>query len=371
MAIQDVDVSSDPYGITYSFSGQIWEVLKGVDVTGADTAVYSAFTDSRLINRGSLVGLDDWGVMFEAGGANSTYVVKNKASGHIVGKEIGVYAYSFTGSFTVKNQGIIEATSNIGVVSQGSGDTRIDNRGRIAGPDAAINIAPDNLGAKGAKITNFGELQSAGVAIALGFYPGVAFEVWNRKGGKIEGVLAAIDSNGPLTLRNDGKIIGAIFGDSERDVIVNTKKIKGNIALSDGDDVLKNKGKGKVVGLIDTGIGNDKVVLGAKKEMLLFDSALSATLNVDRLKHFKSGKDGLYLDDDTFAALTPGVLSPSEFRAGPSAQDGDDFVIYDKASGALYYDPDGLGGADQTQFAQFDRGTKLKFSDIMAGEFSL
>ena len=105
--------------------------------------------------------------------------------------------------------------------------------------------------------------------------------------------------------------------------------------------------------------------------MLLFDAPLSGTLNVDRLKHFESGKDALVLDDDYFAALTPGILALSEFRKGTAAQDSDDHIIYDRGSGALYYDPDGLGGAAEVQFAQLDPGTRLKASDILAGDFSL
>ena len=244
MAVQDADVSSDPYGIAYTLPGQVWEVLKGVTVTGADAGVYSAFADSRLVNRGSIIGVDDQGVLFEANGAASDYVVRNKASGDIHGKEVGIYAYLFTGSLFVRNEGVIDAVQN-GITSQGSADTRIDNTGLISGGEIAVYIAPEFLGAKDPKISNGGRIESPGVAIGMAFYPGATLDVWNRKGGTIEGVLAAIDSNGPLVLRNDGRITGAIIGDAGRDVIVNTKKIKGNVALHEGDDVLKDKGKGR------------------------------------------------------------------------------------------------------------------------------
>ena len=64
-------------------------------------------------------------------------------------------------------------------------------------------------------------------------------------------------------------------------------------------------------------------------------------------------------------------MSKFEFHKGSSAHDFDDHIIYNKGSGALYYDADGVGGASQVQFAQFDAGTKLKASDFFVGEFSI
>jgi len=130
------------------------------------------------------------------------------------------------------------------------------------------------------------------------------------------------------------------------------------------------KGKGKVTGLIDAGPGNDKVVFGKAADKFLFDSELNALTNVTSFKNFASGKDQFFLDADIFPTLTPGTLLASEFRKGTAAKDADDRIIYDKKSGALYYDPDGTGALAQTQFASLEKGTKLKASDFSAGEFS-
>jgi Ca2+-binding RTX toxin-like protein len=112
-------------------------------------------------------------------------------------------------------------------------------------------------------------------------------------------------------------------------------------------------------------------VLGKKADKLLFDSALNAATNVDTVKKFQSGKDKMYLDEDIFSAIAPGTLSSSAFHKGSSAADADDRIIYDKSTGALYYDPDGVGGVAQTQFAKLDGGPKLKASDFMIGEYSI
>ncbi|NJO32861.1 MAG: hypothetical protein HC869_06690 [Rhodospirillales bacterium] len=41
-----------------------------------------------------------------------------------------------------------------------------------------------------------------------------------------------------------------------------------------------------------------------------------------------------------------------------------DRIIYDAANGNIYYDPDGVGGAAQTQFATLSAGLALGNADI-------
>jgi Ca2+-binding RTX toxin-like protein len=49
---------------------------------------------------------------------------------------------------------------------------------------------------------------------------------------------------------------------------------------------------------------------------------------------------------------------------GDRALEADDRVIYNQATGALSYDPDGSGGAGAVRFAQLARGLALTFEDI-------
>jgi Ca2+-binding RTX toxin-like protein len=50
------------------------------------------------------------------------------------------------------------------------------------------------------------------------------------------------------------------------------------------------------------------------------------------------------LDDAIFTAVAPGALAAGAFRLG-TAQDADDRILYDSATGELRYDGDGSGGA--------------------------
>lgn len=90
--------------------------------------------------------------------------------------------------------------------------------------------------------------------------------------------------------------------------------------------------------------------------------------NIDKLMDFASGMDRFALNLAAFAGLSIGPLSASAFARGTAAQDGDDHIIYDQASGALYFDSDGAGGAAAVQFAQLGAGTALTASDFVVFE---
>ena len=54
-----------------------------------------------------------------------------------------------------------------------------------------------------------------------------------------------------------------------------------------------------------------------------------------------------------------GALSASAFKLGTSASTTTQRIVYDQASGAIYFDADGFGGKAQVQFAKVAAGTAL------------
>lgn len=369
MPTQNSDINGVPYGITFTMPGEKWTVAKGVTVTGTTAAVYSQYTNNTLVNKGDLESTL-YGVWFDALLAPGDYTIKNKGSGEISGL-YGILLTNFVSSVDIKNDGEIGGSS-VGIVTAGNSNVHVENNksGEISGADVGLYFAY-TTGTRGVKVDNDGDIEGVGAGIFISGATGLAADVNNGSKGVIESNGYAILSAERLDLNNKGKIEGLVFAADYNDKIVNKGQIKGDVYLSGGDDVFKNTGKKAKADVIDTQDGNDKVVFGDKKDKLLFDSALNEMTNVDRLKKFDSGKDKLYLDEDIFSNITPGKLSSSAFHKGTAAADADDRIIYDKKSGALYYDPDGTGALTQTQFAQLDKGAKLKASDFSVGDYSI
>ena len=118
-----------------------------------------------------------------------------------------------------------------------------------------------------------------------------------------------------------------------------------------GADVIRG-GEGN-----DTLYGSSNAKADKARDVFVFDTALDASTNVDTLVGFEAnGTDLIALDPAVFAALLGGAttgLDASEFRAnaGGNAQDADDFILYDTATGNLFYDADGNGNGGKVLFA--------------------
>jgi Ca2+-binding RTX toxin-like protein len=66
---------------------------------------------------------------------------------------------------------------------------------------------------------------------------------------------------------------------------------------------------------------------------------------------FNHADDTIKLSHAFFTGMGTGPLKPTYFFAGTHAHDADDHIIYNKATGALYYDSDGTGAHAQVMFA--------------------
>jgi Ca2+-binding RTX toxin-like protein len=392
MPTQSTDINGVPNGITYAAAGESWKILKGVSVTGSTFGVASSFINNALNNNGSVSG-GAVGVYFDAISSISDFMVRNGKTGTIDGGTAGVAIGRFNGSTLVKNRGEIEGDNhaiwitdylgsalvvNSGEVQGGltavffqSGKKmEVENHGSLKAGTAGVAMVFDSPTVSGGLIDNYGKIEAGQYGLYVLSTTDSVVKVVNHEGATLKGGVLSIVTGERLILENQGKIAGTVTSSSYDDRAINKGKIKGDAILGPGDDVFKNKGDKAKSGMIDMGPGNDLVVLGKKADKVLFDAALNAATNVDTVKNFQSGKDKFYLDDDIFSTIGPGKLSSSAFHKGKQAKDADDRIIYDKKTGALYYDPDGAGGVAQTKFAQLDKGTKLKAGDFTIGEYS-
>ncbi len=105
--------------------------------------------------------------------------------------------------------------------------------------------------------------------------------------------------------------------------------------------------------ILDGGLGADRLSGGGGGDTFRFSTALGPE-NVDRIVVFNKAGDTIQLDHAIFVALGTGALAAEAFNKGAVASQADDRILFDSASKSLYYDADGMGGADAVKFAAID-----------------
>jgi Ca2+-binding RTX toxin-like protein len=127
--------------------------------------------------------------------------------------------------------------------------------------------------------------------------------------------------------------------------------------------------------VLDGGAGNDTLRGGAAIDALTggtgvdrfcFDTRLGVD-NVDRITDFLAADDVIELDRTVFAGIAvDGRLGAAAFHVGARAADAVDRIVYDQATGRIFYDADGSGAAAAVLFARVEAGTVLTNADFYA-----
>ncbi len=135
-------------------------------------------------------------------------------------------------------------------------------------------------------------------------------------------------------------LANAITGNAGRNTL---KGATGADTLAGGD------GADKLVG----GGGADVLTGGAGSDKFLFSSKPAANA-IDTITDFSVADDTILLARSAFSALSKGALHGGDFAdaAAPGAAP----ILYDSATGALFYDKDGAGAAAAVQIGPADGG---------------
>jgi hypothetical protein len=148
---------------------------------------------------------------------------------------------------------------------------------------------------------------------------------------------------------------------------------KDNLNGGNGNDVIDGGGGNDSLqgaagdDVLIGGAGRDVLAGGAGNDTFVFD-VLETSSNKDTIRDFVSGADHIELAISAFPALAgygTGALSTGELAFGTAATAADQHLIYNSATGALYYDVDGAGGAAQVQIAQLAGASMLNAGDIV------
>jgi len=146
----------------------------------------------------------------------------------------------------------------------------------------------------------------------------------------------------------------------------------GNDKLSGGagnDKLYGHAGNDKLSGgagndLLDGGAGKDVLSGGAGRDTFVFRDRPGST-RYDKITDYNKAQDSFQLDNKYMPKLgKAGRLSKDKFHVGTKAHDASDRLIYDKAKGHLYYDPDGTGPAAQQLIALFTNKAALTYSEF-------
>ncbi|WP_295627339.1 calcium-binding protein [uncultured Nitrosomonas sp.] len=113
---------------------------------------------------------------------------------------------------------------------------------------------------------------------------------------------------------------------------------------------------------LDGKAGNNMLTGGAGNDIFKFTTIGHA----DKIIDYNVVNDTIQLENGVFTALTTtGTLAAGQFKIGAQASDANDFIIYNKSTGALLYDADANGAGDAEQIAMVGVGLDMTHADIV------
>lgn len=169
-----------------------------------------------------------------------------------------------------------------------------------------------------------------------------------------------------------GKGVDFLNGDSESDGLFGGAGIDTLIGGEGDDRLFGGSGNDSIFG----GDGSDRLTGGAGKDLLRGDGGRDAFVfttkpvvgHVDVIEDFSTShgnEDAIHLSLRAFAGTGPkGILADGRFHNGKIATEADDRILYDAASGNIWYDADGSGKIRKVLFAQVTPGTALTSDDF-------
>jgi VCBS repeat-containing protein len=136
--------------------------------------------------------------------------------------------------------------------------------------------------------------------------------------------------------------------------------------LAGNDSLVGNGGDDRLYG----GAGKDVLNGGAGLDVFVFDSKPNKKTNLDRNVDFIVVDDSIWPENKIFTKLgkkgseaAPAQLKKSMF-ALEKAKDKDDYIIYSKKTGKLFYDADGSGSKAAVEIATLSKKLAMTYKDF-------
>jgi len=259
---------------------------------------------------------------------NFTNVLGTSNSDTVVGDAL---ANSFTGGGG--NDTLNTGAGNDTLIGSAGNDTLIGGAGNDSysfDTDLALGTDTLNEAGGGVDTLNFGATTTRSVAVNLGL-----------------ATSQVVNAGLSLTLGSATTFENVIGGNLADTLTGNT--LANNLNGGGGNDTINGGG------------GNDTLTGGAGADRFRFATTLNATTNRDVISDFSIAQmDTIELENAVFTAFTTtGTLAAPAFFIGAAATNANQRILYNSATGGLFYDEDGSGAIGSIAFATLNSGLAL------------
>ncbi|MGO4386756.1 calcium-binding protein [Microvirga sp. 2YAF29] len=164
-------------------------------------------------------------------------------------------------------------------------------------------------------------------------------------------------------------------GNSLSNVIYGNADRNSLYGLAGDDEIHGRRGNDRLSGgsgndTLDGGYGRDVLSGGSGRDTFVFRDKVSKSGSLDRITDFNPKYDRFFLDNSVFTKIGKGSeskplkMNKAFFEIGDAADDRNDYVIYNKDTGYLYYDRDGSGAAKAVEIAKLKPHLKITSGDF-------
>ncbi|MER9876347.1 family 16 glycosylhydrolase [Mesorhizobium sp. M0195] len=345
--------------ISYSLSGRQIEQLTLTGVADID-AMGNELDNTLVGNAGRNllsggVGIDK----MEGGAGNDTYYVDNAldrvVEGDAAGNDRVFSSITYSLPSHVENM-TLTGVANINAQGNSSDNELTGNNGnnRLSSYDGADRLD----GGTGADLLN------GGAGNDTYYVDNVLDNVIDEAG------LDQIFSLVTYSLAVDRRLVENLHLTGNANVGATGNSLDNVLDGNDSDNKLDGgRGNDSVLGrggndALTGGLGIDQLTGGGGNDSFVFSAPLSVA-NRDIITDFNHTADTFRLQNAVMQELgATGALEPRYFFAGTSAHDADDHIVYDKATGALFYDSNGNVAGGVTQLATLTNRPTLLADDF-------
>jgi len=264
------------------------------------------------------------------------------------GDELATLSAAEIVALNKKNLDVIDIGGNIAAVSAVQAAALVGAGALRFAAEDVVTVSDTGAGLAGLTAAQIGALKASGV------------DAIDASDNRIDLSLAQFKALGSLAL--GGNDVIKVQGTQAADTFTGRGGNHAFFGLNGNDTIKGSAGHETLSG----GSGNDVLYGGTGRDTFVFNTALNARTNKDRIMDWNKTYDTIQLENAVFKKLTKtGTLSASFFKLGSKALDANDYIGYDRATGDLWYDSNGSAAGGQVVFANIGKGKAIAYNDFV------